>query len=230
LDRVNENILVLQEYRNFPFDLYEWVHVIDRYVTEIAAIVNNFLGYISYWMTTNANRFEGYVDAIILVMDVIKTYQILVDFSVNRSQKCSTCTNDTYDQYSCKLSILCDLIKLPIIQIPNFKLPDITVDFSDLHFNVDILLPSFNFQAVKVDLPNIPNIPTPPVFTINLDFLASLNITAPDIPLLPSPPKLPELPSFIPNINLELPVLPPAPKVPAIPHEFEASLKIAEKI
>lgn len=58
LDRINENILILGEYRNLIFDLYEWVHVIDRYMAEISALINNFLGYLSYWMTTNANRYE----------------------------------------------------------------------------------------------------------------------------------------------------------------------------
>lgn len=233
LDRINSNILTLQEYRNFPFDLYERVHAIDRYVAEISAILNNFMGYLSYWMTTNANRFEGYVDAIILIMNIIKTYQVLIDFSVNRSSKCSTCTNDTYDQYSCKLSILCELLpQLPIIQIPNFKIPDITIDFSNLNMSMDILLPTFNFQPEKIDLPNLPNLPTPPVFDIDIDidFLLGINLSAPNIPDLPSPPKLPELPSFIPNINLELPILPPAPELPKIPNTFETTLKFAEKI
>jgi hypothetical protein len=235
LDQINQNILTLQEYRNFPFELYEWIHVIDRYMAEISALVNNLFGYLSFWMTTNANRFSSYVDAIILVMNVIKTYQLLVDFSVNRSQKCSTCTNDTYDQYSCKLSILCKLfnIELPIIQIPSFKIPNIIIDFSDLNVSLDILLPVFNFQPAKVDLPNIPNLPTPPIVEFNLDLsvlFGKLNLHLPNIPELPGPPHLPELPSFIPNIQLELPLLPPAPKLPEIPSKFEASIKLIEKV
>ncbi|MDR2416475.1 MAG: hypothetical protein LBD75_07990, partial [Candidatus Peribacteria bacterium] len=114
LDSINANILTLQEYRNFPFELYEWIHVIDRYLAEIAALLNNFFGYVSYWMLSNANRFSAYVDAIILIMNVIQTYQVLIDFSANRSSKCATCTNDTYDQHTCTLSILCQGIKLPI--------------------------------------------------------------------------------------------------------------------
>jgi hypothetical protein len=84
LDQINQNILILNEYRDFPFELYERIHVIDRYMAEISAIVNNFFGYISYWMLTNANRYSSYVDAIILIMNIIKTYQALIDFSINR--------------------------------------------------------------------------------------------------------------------------------------------------
>lgn len=141
--------------------------------------------------------------------------------------KCSTCTQDTNDQFSCKLSLLCNALNglLPILQIPNFKIPDLTIDFSDLNIGMDILLPVFNFQPVKIDLPSIPNLPTPPLVQLNIP-----NINLPQIPELPRPPQLPELPSFIPNITLELPVLPPAPKIPALPNTFEVILSIAEKI
>ena len=225
LDQVNQNIMTLHEYREFPFELYERIHAIDRYVAEISAIVNNFLGYISYRMNANANRFSAYVDTIILIMNIIKTYQALIDFSINRGNRCNTCTTDTYDQYSCKLSLLCPDGLIPILQIPNFKIPDITLDLSNLNVGMDILIPSFNFQPAKVDLPNIPNLPSPPIGNVRISFPR-----LPTIPELPSPPKLPELPSFIPNINLELPILPPAPKLPEIPSTFEKALRIAEKI
>ena len=66
------------------------------------------------------------------MLNIIKTYQLIIDFSVDWSKRCGNCAKDTYDQYSCKLSFLCDSIQLPIIQIPNFKLPDITLDFSSI--------------------------------------------------------------------------------------------------
>ena len=57
---------------------------------------------------------------------------MIIDFSVDWSAKCGNCAEDTYDQYSCKLSLLCDAIELPIIQIPNFKIPNITLDLSNI--------------------------------------------------------------------------------------------------
>ncbi|MBQ7073673.1 hypothetical protein IJM86_01115 [bacterium] len=132
-DQVYRNIQILQQYRDLPFQLYEWIHVLDRYINEITNVLTNFLGYFSYWMNANANRYKQYVDAIILIISTIRSYQVLIDFSANWGAKCSTCTNDNYDQYSCKLSFLCDGINLPILQIPNFKLPNITLDFSDVN-------------------------------------------------------------------------------------------------
>ena len=54
------------------------------------------------------------------------------------------------------------MIQLPIIQIPNFKLPNITLDLSKIDLGLDIILPDFNFQPVKINLPEIPNLPEAP--------------------------------------------------------------------
>jgi hypothetical protein len=83
-------------------------------------------------MDLNATRFSQYVDAIITILAIVKTYQVIVDFSANRGKKCGTCTNDTYDQYTCKLSFLCSGLSLDPLPIPNIKLPNLTVDLSHL--------------------------------------------------------------------------------------------------
>ena len=224
-NQIYANLMILQEYRNFPFEMYEWIHVIDRYMAEITSLINNTIWYLAYWTSTNSDRFVGYVDAIVLIANIIKTYQVLISFSDEWWKNCGTCSNDTYDQYSCKLSMLCNMIQLPIIQIPNFKLPNITLDLSNIDLNLDVVLPEFNFQPVKVDLPNLPNLPEPPSISANIKLF-----DLPNIPMLPEPPKLPELPSFIPEIELELPVLPPAPELPKLPNEIKSVIKVAKVI
>lgn len=221
-NQIYANLQILQQYRNFPFEVYEWIHSIERYMSEIASLISSTIWYLSYWTTVNAERFVWYVDAIILIINIIKTYQIIPDFSLEWSQKCGSCARDTYDQYACKLSFLCDF-QLPIIQIPNFKLPNITLDLSDIDLSLDIILPSFNFQPLKVSLPDLPNLPTPPTVSVDIKLF-----DLPNIPLLPEPPELPELPSFIPEIDIELPILPPAPEIPKIPASIEATLNIVK--
>ena len=225
MNQVYANIMVLQKYRNFPFEIYERIHVIDRYMSEIASLINNTIWYISYRTTVNAERFVGYVDAIVLMFNIIKTYQLIIDFSDERSRNCGNCARDTYDQYSCKLSLLCNWIQLPIIQIPNFKLPNITIDLTDIDLWIDIVLPEFNFQWVKVELPELPNLPEPPSIWADIKLLE-----LPNIPIMPEPPKLPELPSFIPEVDIELPVLPPAPELPKLPSSIEWIIKVAKTI
>ena len=58
-------------------------------------------------MKTNATRYSQYVDAIILLLTTIETYHNN-RYIKNWSEKCGTCTNDDYDQYNCKLNVLCN--------------------------------------------------------------------------------------------------------------------------
>lgn len=181
-------------------------------------------------MSVNATRFSQYVDAIILIIGAIKTWQAIIDFSVNRSERCSKCSNDNYGSFSCSLSFLCP--KLPIFPIPAFKIPNIYMDMSHMELGMNIILPKINFVPIKVPLPQIPNLPEPPTvevdFDMNLNFFGDLSL--PTIPVIPEPPTLPEPPSFIPSIKMDLPVLPPAPKIPKILPEINAILKVADFI
>jgi len=231
---VKQNIKVLQKYKEFPNQLYDRTHLTDRYLTEISSLLSNFVGGINNFLSVNANRFSQYVDAIILMIGSIKTWQAIIDFSVNRSQKCSKCSNDNYGSFSCSLSFLCP--KLPIFPIPAFKIPNIYMDLSHMELGMNIILPKINFVPIKIPLPQIPNLPEPPTMEIdlnadlnlNLDFIKGLSL--PTIPVIPEPPTLPEPPSFIPSIKMDLPVLPPAPKISKILPEINAVLKIADFI
>ena len=39
--QIYTNLLILQKYRNFPFEIYEWIHAIDRYMVEIVSLLTN---------------------------------------------------------------------------------------------------------------------------------------------------------------------------------------------
>lgn len=221
---LKQNINTLERYREFPTELNKWLSVSQRYLTEVTDTVSTFTYSITNRLQINARRFEQYVDAIILLISAVKTWQVLIDFSVNRKTKCGKCKVDNYDFYSCTLSLLC--INLPILPIPNFRIPNINIDLSHINLGMDILLPKFNFVPKNIPLPRLPDLPAPP--SINVDF--DLNVALPQIPVLPAPPTLPELPSFIPNIELNLPTLPPAPRIPKIAPQITQTLKIAEFI
>jgi hypothetical protein len=178
------------------------------------------------------------------MIGIIKTWQIVIDVSVNWQQKCSKCKNDNYDSYSCSMSFLCP--PLPILPIPPFKIPNIYLDFSHINLNLNIILPKFNFTPVSIPLPRLPTLPSPPSIRLNLPTtstkqfgveplkeLAKLTIpgvSLPEIPVLPTPPQLPPLPSFIPSVNLQLPVLPPAPRIPKIAPNIQSAIKALDKL
>ncbi len=228
---VKQNINVLEKYKQFPTQLYERTHISDRYLTELSALLSDYIGSLTSWTSTNANRFSQYVDALTLLVGSIKTWQAVIDFSVNRSEKCSKCSNDNYGSFSCSLSFLCP--KLPIFPIPAFKIPNIYMDMSHIELGMNIVLPKINFVPTKIPLPQIPNLPEPPTIEIDWNILYGLDsnffkdMSLPTIPVIPEPPTLPEPPSFIPSIQMDLPVLPPAPKIPKIIPEINGILKVA---
>jgi hypothetical protein len=197
-------------------------------------LLSDFAGSINNFLNTNATRFSQYVDAITLLVGTIKTRQAIIDFSVNRSEKCSKCSNDNYGSFSCSLSFLCP--KLPIFPIPPFKIPNIYIDISHIDLGMNIILPKINFVPITIPLPQIPDLPEPPAIEIDRNVLNGLDLnffkdmSLPTIPVIPEPPTLPEPPSFIPSIKMDLPVLPPAPKIPKILPEISAILNVAKFI
>ena len=224
--QIFENVQTLEAYKRFPLQIYEWLHVTDKYLWDISALIWNFFWYINFWMDVNANRFSQYCDAIITIVTIVKTYQIMIDLFVDWWSKCWKCTQDTYDQYSCKLSFLCNAFEIPVIPIPSVKIPSLYIDFSNLDLQMNILLPRFTFKPESIELPRIPNLPQPPQLGIELN----IDFDIPDIPQLPQPPELPELPSFIPQVKMELPILPPAPEIPEIPNKITWLLNVAKTL
>ena len=127
-------------------------------------------------MKTNATRYSQYVDSLILIMTTIQTYQAIIDLSVDWSSKCSSCTNDNYDQFACKLGLLCPDGLLPVLEIPPMKIPSIYIDLSHMNLATDIKLPKFNFVPTTVPLPRLPNIPKPPTIDLSLSLEESLTL------------------------------------------------------
>ena len=224
--QIFQNVQTLEAYKRFPLQIYEWMHVTDKYLWDISALIGNFFWYINYWMDVNANRFTQYCDAIITIVTIVKTYQIMIDLFAEWWSKCWKCTQDTYDQYTCKLSFLCNAFEIPIIPIPSVKIPSIYVDLSSFNLQMKILLPRFSFKPESIELPRLPNLPQPPQLWVNFN----IDFDIPDIPQLPQPPELPELPNFIPQVKMELPILPPAPEIPEIPNKITWLLSLAKTL
>jgi hypothetical protein len=184
-------------------------------------VIDKFFASIVRWFHQNAVRFEKWVDFIVLMIAVIKTWQILIDFSVKWKRSCGKCRVDNYDFYDCTLSVFC--IDLPILPIPPFKLPDIFIDLSHIDIGLKIVLPEFKFKPIRLPRIVLPNLPYPPKF--------NLNIKLPVPPLLPMPPQLPSLTFNIPTPEIKLPpLLPPAPQLPPILPPIKAVVDIAQWI
>jgi hypothetical protein len=227
---VQQNIQILDEYKRFPLQLYEWIHFVDIYMSQIITFISTLTSTLINWVGVNAKIYVKWVDALIMILTTIKTRQVLIDISVNWTKKCGKCSRDWYGAHSCSLWFL--VPKIPIIPIPPFKIPNITIDLSHIDLWLSFALPRFVFVPVSFPMPRLPDLPVPPDLTLweYLNFNLQFNFSVPEIPLLPSPPKLPELPSFIPNIDFSLPLLPPAPRIPKIIPEISAVIDVAEYV
>lgn len=53
---VKQNIQVLEKYKKFPLQLYERTHLSDKYLTELSALLSNFVGGINSFVSINATR------------------------------------------------------------------------------------------------------------------------------------------------------------------------------
>lgn len=113
-------------------------------------------------------------------------------------------------------------VDLPVVPIPNFHLPNIVVDLSNMNLGIDIVLPDVKFVPRKVSFPKLPDLPPPQPIDIDINL--------PQVPLLPPPPPLPELPELDLDIVMELPTLPPAPKLPKISPAIKATIEMADFI
>ena len=226
---LRRNLQTLDAYKQFPLELYTFIHTYDRYITETMAFVESFVGQITSWIQINARRLSALVDAATSLVNIIKTRQIVIDLGVNRKNKCSKCTVDNYSYYSCSYAKFCP--NIPILKIPPFKIPDLVLDFSHIDLGVNIVLPKFRFLPKKLDLIEslnifqLPDLNLPDIRTI---FDANITITLPVIPLLPPPPQLGQLPSFVPQVVMKLPLLPPAPRIPKIAPEIRGVIDVAD--
>lgn len=41
--KIHENVRVLEQYKRFPLQLYQWIHITDRYLGEVVSSVESFL-------------------------------------------------------------------------------------------------------------------------------------------------------------------------------------------
>ena len=220
--RVERNLEIIDQYVELPKKLSAWAHIADQYIVEIMSFIESFTTQIVSWLQDNANRFSKRVDTITLLVGIVKTWQILIDVSTNRHSKCAQCRQDNYDFYSCKLSLLC--VDLPILPIPNFHLPNILLDLSNLNIGLDFVLPRISFVPKRVPLIQLPDLPAPHNTNINI------NVDIYQIPLLPPPPELPALPELTMDIDIKLPRLPPAPKIPKISPAIEVVIDLLDLV
>lgn len=206
---LENNIKTVQEYKDFPKKLSKFVRWKEKYVNDI---INNYVQPVSQllvgWMTDNGKRFKSWVELIVLIKAILKSWQVFIDLFADFSAQCSVCRVQRYDLKYWLIKLISMLIpKIPIIIFP--KWPDIELDLHDISLGVKLAMPEFDFQLVPIKLPTlVPKLYLPEIPTVDL------RLTLPAIPQLPKLPELPDLPELP---LLPLPILPDLPPPPILP-------------
>lgn len=216
LRSIEQNVKIVKEYKDFPKKLSKYVRWKEKYVNEV---VTNYLEPIASllggWISDNGRRFKAWVELVVLIKAILKSWQVILDIFADMDAQCRVCRVERYNMMYFLFKLLSALIpKIPVITFP--KWPDIELDLHDIALGVRLTMPDFDFGVTPIKLPTlVPRIYLPDVPPAGLD----INLSLPSIPLLPRLPELPDLPDLP---ILPLPILPDLPPPPKLPKLFAA--------
>ncbi len=220
IQTVEKNIEIINSYKNLPRQILAWRNMLTKYVTQIICyidiILDFFIGNIAKWL----DQIYGWIDAYNNALEMISSWQVLIDLVIEYQTSCDTCTSSRFSLLELVLRVFTFIPSPPIIPFP--KLPDIYIDLSQVQMGIKILWPDLKFRPLKLVLPRLPRIALPD--------LPTLNFRLPSIGLLPEIAIFPELPDLPPLTLPQLPNLPPPPKIPAFSASFKATINILQKI
>jgi len=225
---VQTNLTMIRQYEHYTrISLPNWQEQHMVYLTEATNLINSTMAQLAAWSTQNSARFTSWAGAIRSMIVAVKTRQLLIDYAVNRKERCGTCRVDNYDFSTCSLTGLCP--NFPLFNWPSFRTPDVSIDLSNINAWIDVVLPRVRFTPINVPWSralNLWDLPMPP--QLGSPFYVKIDIILPTLPIIPAPPPLPTLPSLSMNVDMDLPLLPPAPKIPALPETLQAAVQVAD--
>ncbi|MDD2566021.1 MAG: VCBS repeat-containing protein [Candidatus Gracilibacteria bacterium] len=225
VNSIDANINTLEEYKAFPTKLRKYIQWKEHFISQILCnieIINKVTGERIY---TNGKRFKAWVEMIVLLKAILKSWQAIVDIFIDFNASCSVCHNERYNLVYWIVKLVSSLIpKLSIIQFP--KWPDIIIDLHNIRAGLNIIMPEFNFKVVPMVLPQLPKLYLPDTPKIEI----AGKISLPEIPTLPSLPDLPDLPDLPSLPDVKLPDLPPPPKIPNIFGVISAAISLLKLI
>ncbi|MDA7494851.1 hypothetical protein N8455_00755, partial [Candidatus Gracilibacteria bacterium] len=223
LSALENNLEVIESYKDFPKDLNTLVHKKEEYLEQILCNIESISEILGGRIGSNGERFKTWVELYVLIKAILKSWQLMVDIFIDFNAECSECKNERGDLMEFIWKLISAVIpKIPVIQFP--KWPDIILDLHNIRAGLTITLPEFDFGTRPILFsPIFPKLILPDVPSVGM------NISLPQIPILPriEIPELPDLPT-LPTV--ELPNLPPPPILPPLFASLEGVLDILKLI
>ncbi len=207
LASIENAINSLEEFKKFPEKFLKFLTWKEKYMSEIICNVEIISEMLGWWIYDNGKRFKSWVELIILIKAILKSWQLFIDIFADYKASCDPCKNERMDLLHFIFKLISAVIpQIPIIQFP--KWPDIFFDLHNIRAWIKILMPDFKLNVIPIVLPNLPQ--------LHLPDIPNVNITLPSIPTLPKLPDLPDLPDMPSLPSVKLPDLPPPPTIPKL--------------
>ncbi|MFA4891231.1 MAG: hypothetical protein WC604_02680, partial [Candidatus Gracilibacteria bacterium] len=200
---IQQNLDVIEQYKNLPKKILEWRTVEQKYATQIICYLDAVMDIVGGYIKKQASIINSWMKAIANMIEQFKSWKSLLKLIVEYQQSCDECKNERHGMLGILLRLFVALPEPPVIPFP--KIPDFVLDLSKIKMGVEILWPDVTFQPEPIILPDLPTITIP-------DLIPELYVKVPGIPVLPS---------F--DFDFDFPDLPPLkmPKLPDIPKPFK---------
>lgn len=230
IKNVENNIKVLEEYKQLPRKILAWREIQTKYINEVICYVDTIIKYMGGYMKKQTQRIKEWTNLIKQIKNSLKTWEKINEIMKSYMKSCDTCSSDRYSLFQNLTNILTGALpEIPVIPFP--KWPDFYFDFSKIQLGYKIIWPDVTFRTEQIILPDIPDLKLPDLPQVNLPGEAvSFGYTLPEIPVLPSPPALPDLPDLPPIPMPQLPDIPKPPKIPSIDASINSALGSISKI
>ena len=217
---VEDNLAVLQEYRDFPYTILDYLNIEAKYVSQLICYLDTISMMTGGWLKKNIKRYYAWLDAIDQLIQAIMTWMAIINLMLDFMMECDQCTNDRGTILELLMKLLIVIPPPPDLPIP--KWPDIVIDVHDIQAGVAFTMPKIKFKPVPIMIPRIPPLKLPRV--------PNIKIKLPELPVLPGPPQLPPLPDLPPLPTIKLPDLPPPPEIPDLMAAIEVVINALRTI
>ena len=226
---VNTNIEILDDYLNLPYVIFEVENFEAKYAGAIVGYMDQFDKHVVQWLNNNTERIKSWQKMLVELRSLWKDISFLVNISLDYSKQCNDCRSHRFSNLQLLLELFIQIPDPPVIALP--RLPDITLDLSDVQAGITLDVPKFDFQAVPVELPNLPKVTLPAAPPINFsarlpEFGFLLGIKLPEAPNFDDLLAVLDLPN-LPDLTLpRLPLIPLPPDLGDYAASFTAQIKV----
>ena len=227
LGNLDKNMRIIQSYRDIPLHIFEIQNFLAVYAGNILDYGITILEGVNGWLVRQVDALGKWLAMVEDLLKLLDSFKLIMNLFVDFQNSCDTCRSD---RTNLGLNMIINLVfqavpDIPVIRLP--KLPNLTLDVSELVAGFTVDLPELKFDPNYLKLPDIDlSIELPKAPPIGL----RAQLKGFEMPLLPEVPDFKALIDFpeIPPLEFpRLPDLPDPPEVGKIGFEFEAKFGAA---